>query len=421
MVQFMLVGAAALAIVAVALSVASQRVGQREAIVDTRSEALVKARGLVEPTLADGLLEGDPAAVQALDDIVTSDVLTSSLVRVKVWSEDGTILYSDEPRLIGSTYELGDDDREALESGYVDAEISDLSKPENRFERTRGKLLEVYLPISTPSGQKVLFEAYFLYDRVEDSGRRVWRSFAPIALGALVALEIVQIPLAYSLARRLRTRQLEREDLLNRAVDASEHERQRIARDLHDGVVQDLAGVSYSLAALARDPSQPATEELASAADNVRTSIEALRTLLVELYPPNLADEGLVAATTDLLARARAVGLDATADTSGLAEEPSLEVSRLLYRTVQEALRNVITHAGATSVRVTLAMEDEVAWAEVRDDGVGFDVVAARRAAAGGHVGLLGIADLVEDAGGHLDLTSSPGQGTTVRIEVPVL
>jgi signal transduction histidine kinase len=421
MVQFMLVGAAALAIVAVALSVASQRVGQREAIVDTRSEALVKARGLVEPTLADGLLEGDPAAVQALDDIVTSDVLTSSLVRVKVWSEDGTILYSDEPRLIGSTYELGDDDREALESGYVDAEISDLSKPENRFERTRGKLLEVYLPISTPSGQKVLFEAYFLYDRVEDSGRRVWRSFAPIALGALVALEIVQIPLAYSLARRLRTRQLEREDLLNRAVDASEHERQRIARDLHDGVVQDLAGVSYSLAALARDPSQPATEELASAADNVRTSIEALRTLLVELYPPNLADEGLVAATTDLLARARAVGLDATADTSGLAEEPSLEVSRLLYRTVQEALRNVITHAGATSVRVTLAMEDEVAWAEVRDDGVGFDVVAARRAAAGGHVGLLGIADLIEDAGGRLDLTSSPGTGTTVRIEVPVL
>ena len=421
MIQFMLVGAAALAIVAVALSVASQRVGQREAIVDTRSEALVKARGLVEPTLADGLLEGDPAAVQALDDIVTSDVLTSSLVRVKVWSEDGTILYSDEPRLTGSTYDLGEDDREALESGFVEAEVSDLSKPENRFERTRGKLLEVYLPISTPSGEKVLFEAYFLYDRVEDSGRRVWRSFAPIALGALLALEIVQIPLAYSLARRLRTRQLEREDLLNRAVDASEHERQRIARDLHDGVVQDLAGVSYSLAALARDPSQPATEELASAADNVRTSIEALRTLLVELYPPNLADEGLVAATTDLLARARAVGLDATADTSQLSEEPSLEVSRLLYRTVQEALRNVITHAEATSVRVTLAMDDEVAWAEVRDDGIGFDVLAARRAAAGGHVGLLGIADLIEDAGGRLDLTSSPGTGTTVRIEVPVL
>ena len=67
---------------------------------------------------------------------------------------------------------------------------------------------------------------------------------------------------------------------------------------------------------------------------------------------------------TDLLARARAVGLDATADTTQLREEPSLEVSRLLYRTVQEALRNVIAHAEASSVRVTLAMDDEVAWAE---------------------------------------------------------
>ena len=115
------------------------------------------------------------------------------------------------------------------------------------------------------------------------------------------------------------------------------------------------------------------------------------------------------------------MGLDATADTSQLGEEPSLEVSRLLYRTVQEALRNVITHAEATSVRVTLAMDDDIAWAEVRDDGIGFDVLAARRAAAGGHVGLLGVADLIEDAGGCLDLTSSPGAGTTVRIEVPVL
>ena len=239
---------------------------------------------------------------------------------------------------------------------------------------------------------------------------------APIAIGALIVLELIQIPLAYSLARRLRTRQLEREDLLNRAVNASEHERRRIAQDLHDGVVQDLAGVSYSLAALARDPAEPNAPALTTAADNVRASIESLRTLLVELYPPNLAEEGLGAAVTDLLARARAVGLDATADTTGLIEEPSLEVSRLIYRTVQESLRNVIAHAGATSVRVAVSVGEGLAWAEVVDDGVGFDVGAARLAAAGGHVGLLGIADLIDDAGGRLDLTSSPGEGTTVNL-----
>lgn len=419
-IQFVLVGAAALAIVALALSVASRRVGEREAIVEARSEALVKAQGLVEPVLADGLLDGDPDAIAALDEVVRGDVLSGSLVRVKVWSEDGTILYSDEPRLIGSTYGLGDDDREALEEGVVDAEVSDLSAPENRYERIHGKLLEVYLPVALPSGEKVLFEAYFLYDSVEESGDRIWRSFAPIAIGALIVLELIQIPLAYSLARRLRIRQLEREELLNRAMRASEHERRRIAQDLHDGVVQDLAGVSYSLAALARDPAEPNAPELATAADNVRASIEALRTLLVELYPPNLADEGLGAAVTDLLSRARAVGLDATADTTGLVEEPSQDVARLLYRTIQEALRNVISHAGAESVRVTVAVGGGLAWAEVVDDGAGFDVAAARAAAAGGHVGLLGVADLVRDAGGQLDLTSSPGEGTTVRIEVPI-
>jgi signal transduction histidine kinase len=421
MIQFILVGAAALVVVAIALSVASRRVGEREAIVEARTEALVKAQGLVEPAITDGILDGDPEAVASLDDVVRDDVVVGSLVRVKVWSEDGTILYSDEPRLIGSNYGLGKEDLEAIEAGVVEAEVSDLSAPENRFERKHGKLLEVYLPIETPSGEKVLFEAYFLYDSVEDAGARIWQSFAPIAIGALIVLELIQIPLAYSLARRLRARQLEREDLLHRAVNASEHERRRIAQDLHDGVVQDLAGVSYSLAGLARDPDQPSATELTTAADNVRGSIEALRTLLVELYPPNLAEEGLAAAITDLLARARAVGLEATADTTGLGDEPTLEVARLLYRTVQEALRNVIAHAEATAVRVTIAIGEGMAYAEVTDDGSGFDVDAARRSAAGGHVGLLGMADLIEDVGGRLDLTSTPGQGTTVRIEVPSL
>jgi signal transduction histidine kinase len=414
------VGAAALAIVALALSVASRRVGEREAIVEARSEALVKAQGLVEPAVAEGLLEGDPDAIAAIDEVVQGDVLSDSLVRVKVWSEDGTILYSDEPRLVGATYELGEEELDAIEAGVVEAEVSDLSKPENRFERAQGKLLEVYLPVATPSGEQVLFEAYFRYASVEESGQRIWRSFAPIAIGALIVLELIQIPLAYSLARRLRIRQLEREDLLNRAVNASEHERRRIAQDLHDGVVQDLAGVSYSLAALARDPAEPNAPELAAAADNVRASIEALRTLLVELYPPNLAEEGLGAAITDLLARSRAVGLDTEVDTTDLTEEPPIEVARLLYRTVQESLRNVIAHADASTVRITVAAGDGTARAEVVDDGAGFDVEAARAAAAGGHVGLLGITDLVQDAGGRLDLVSAPGAGTTIRIEVPI-
>ena len=234
-------------------------------------------------------------------------------------------------------------------------------------------------------------------------------------------LELIQIPLAYSLARRLRTRQLEREELLNRAISASEHERRRIAQDLHDGVVQDLAGVSYSLAALARQPGQEGAAELSAAADNVRGSIEALRTLLVELYPPNLAEEGLAAALADLFARVRAVGIEVHSDTSGLDADLPLPTSRLVYRTVQEALRNVISHSGAQQVRVQVAAADGTAWAEVVDDGRGFDVDEARAAAGDGHLGLLGTTELVADSGGELRVTSAPGQGTTIRIEVPFL
>ena len=87
---------------------------------------------------------------------------------------------------------------------------------------------------------------------MSSSGRRIWRSFAPISLGALLVLELVQIPLAWSLARRLQQRQREREGLLQQALAASDMERRRIASDLHDGVVQDLVGVAFTFGGAAR-------------------------------------------------------------------------------------------------------------------------------------------------------------------------
>ena len=418
-IQFVLAGGVALLILVVALSLASRRVGEREAIVEARSEALIKAQGLVEPVLDDGLLDGDPDALDALDEVVRDAVLGDDLVRVKVWATDGTVLYSDAAAQIGEQYDLDEEELEAIDEGLVEAEVSDLSKPENEFERQEGKLLEVYLPLETPGGETVLFEAYFLYDSVEASGRRIWRSFAPIAIGALVLLELVQLPLAWSLARRLRVRQLEREELLNRAIAASEHERRRIAQDLHDGVVQDLAGVSYALAAMGRTPEGPAPADLEAAADTVRSSIEALRTLLVELYPPNLAEEGLGPALDDLLARSRAVGLEARCDLGDLPTDLPLPIAQLLYRTAQEALRNVIAHAEATQVVLTAGVADGRAHLEVRDDGRGIEGDPDAPAPAG-HVGLVALRDLASDVGGSLDVSVPHDGGTLVRLEVPL-
>ena len=276
--QFTLAGIVAVAIVGLATAIASRRVGEREAIVDVRATALAKAQSLVEPVVTSGLVAGDPVAVSAVAFVVERDVLDDSLVRVKIWRRDGLIVYSDEARLIGSRYTLGAEERAALDSGLIKAEVSDLSKPENRFERSSGKMLEVYLPIQTPDGERLLFEAYFRYAAVSASGSRVWRSFAPITLGGLLALELVQIPLAWSLARRLRQRQHEREGLLQQALNASDLERRRIASDLHDGVVQDLVGVAFALGGAARhdDITDSSAHLLEQSAADVRVSIKAL-------------------------------------------------------------------------------------------------------------------------------------------------
>ncbi|MCU1426523.1 MAG: two-component sensor histidine kinase [Actinomycetia bacterium] len=409
-------------LVGVTTAVASRRIGEREAIVDARTTTLVIAQGLVEPHVQNGLLTGQPAAVQQVRQVI-GDVSNRSLRRVKIWNASGTIVYSDEPRLEGSKYTLGKDELAALQQGRIEADVSDLSRPENRYERGSGKLLEVYLPIRTPSGKRLLFEAYYDYAGVTASGRRIWRSFAPVSLGALIALELVQIPLAWSLARRLRQRQREREGLLRQALEASDIERRRIAADLHDGVVQDLAGVAYELAGAARreEATAPTTAELldASAAE-VRETIKALRSLLVEIYPPNLFEEGLEAALTDLLARTNGRGMRASLASDGLSEPLPPLVAGLLYRAAQEGLRNALSHADAEAVTVRVANDDVQATLDIEDNGVGFDTSALRDNTSNGHFGLIGLRALFADAGGVLTVTSEPGQGTHMHAEVPV-
>jgi len=419
---FALAGLVAVAIVGIATAAASRRIGQREAISNARSATLVKAQTVVEPVVTDGLLTRQPRAVAAVDRVVHTGVLDRQLVRVKIWTRDGEIVYSDQPALEGASYHLGTDEIAAIDRGVIEAEISDLGKPENRFERQYHKLLEVYLPIRTPSGQRLLFEAYFRYDAVAASGSRIWHSFAPVAIGGLVALELVQIPLAYSLARRLRDRQRERERLLRQALEASDTERRRIAGDLHDGVVQDLAGVAYSLVGSSRTADVDATTAslLDRSAEQVRDSIKSLRSLLVDIYPPSLADAGLGSALTDLLAGVESRGVATSLDTESLREPISEDVARVVWRAAQEAVRNVITHARATTLRVRAASTDDAIELDVVDDGVGFDDETMHSRLAEGHVGLRSLRDLVADHGGAVRVDSTPGSGTVVHVEVPL-
>jgi len=393
-----------------------ERIGRREAIRDAKELTEVAGRGIVAPNLPDGLVAGDPAALAAVDRVVRTRVLRDPVVRVKIWRADGRIVYSDEPRLIGERYDLGDDERQALRRGVVEAELSDLTRPENRFERPAGKLLEVYLPVRARDGTPLLFESYQRFSSVTASGRRMLGTLAPPLVAALVLLWLVQVPLAWRLARRLDEGRQEREALLQRAVDSSQLERRRIAGDLHDGAVQNLAGVAYALAAAEPDAPPSLAPTLHLTAAETRRTLRELRSLLVEIYPPDLHRAGLEAALRDLVSPFSGRGIDVSLE---LPTDPDLPqaVEALLFRAAQEAVRNVLSHADASHVRIRLDLDAETAALTVADDGRGF---SAETAGSNGHFGLRLLGDLARDAGGTLSVTSTPGEGTTVRIEVPL-
>ena len=421
MAGFSLAGVLAVVAVGFGLVVASRRVGEREAIASARAQTVQAAREIVEPSVTNGLASGDSTAVLAIDDLVRRFIISEDVVRVKVWRADGNIVYSNEPRLIGETFPMGDDEIEALENGSIAAGVSNLASPENKYELADRKLLEVYVRVQQPDGTALLFESYYRYDVVSQNGSKLIRDFAPVSLGALAALQLVQIPLAWSLARRLRERQLEREGLLESALDSSSAERRRIASDLHDGVVQDLAGVALVLSGAALQPGMPqaALTALEESASEVRETIGSLRTLLVEIYPPNLFEEGLESALDDLASRAgnRGVDVEVTApDANQLPKTPTA----LIYRAAQEGLRNVVSHSRAKNAWVTLSQTSTSAVLEVRDNGVGFDDSRLEAAFTEGHLGIRALSGLASDAGGTLKVSSMPAGGTCLRLEVPL-
>jgi two-component system NarL family sensor kinase len=418
-VQFAASGLAATVLIALVTLAAARQIGTDEAIRDAKQLSRFAGEGIVEPALAPGVAAGDRQAVARLDRIVRTRVLRDDIVRVKLWDADGRIVYSDEPRLIGSRYPLDAEEQEALRdpSVPVDAEISDLSRPENRFERDERKLLEVYLPVHDESGRPLMFEAYQRYSAVTTSSRRMWLAFAPAVLGALLLLQLVNLLLARGLARRLQRGQREREALLNRALEASNTERRLIAADLHDGVVQDLVGVSYALAAEAeRTDGGEAGQALRRGAATTRDSVRALRTLLVDIFPPSLHRAGLAAALGDLARTSSTRGIETTLD---MPEEPDLPdaTEQLLYRCAQETLRNAQKHSGARTAHVTLIAAADTVTLTVSDDGRGFDTGVLETRPEQGHFGLSMLTDMVRDAGGRRELDTS--DGTTVRVELP--
>ena len=409
LVQLALGVVAALLVVGVVGTLAARQLAEREAVNDAATIAGVLAESVVVPSLTDALVAGDPAAIAAFDELARTRLLSDSIVRVKLWSDQGKVLYADESQLIGRTFPLSKDQREALAQPATVADVTDLTQSENVFESGE-RLVEVYRPVWTPSRQPVLFEIYASYDPVGERTTQLWRGFAGVTASSLVLFVVIVSPIVWHLVRRLRRAEEQRIDLLQRAVDASSDERRRIAASLHDGPVQELAATSFTVAgasATAGAHGQRAlARDLDAAAAAVRSSIRSLRTLLVDIYPASLARSGVVTALHDLAQTTRRDDLVMSPD-----------AQRLVHRVAQECLRNAARHAGPATVTVSLHRDGPGSVIlDVVDDGAGFDVEQMRTAPHEGHLGLQLLADAASVPGALLQVSSAPGHGTHWRL-----
>ena len=232
------------------------------------------------------------------------------------------------------------------------------------------------------------------------------------------------------IAERQRTAS-ELAEVRRRLAATNEAERLRLARDLHDGPVQDLLVVSYQLAdhrrSLGPEPAEPDLGvSLDTARQEVLEVVSQLRGVIGELRPAGLAEFGLPAALEGYVARLRREGGDHVPaielDIDPQAADLPQPLALALFRVAQEALRNVVRHSKARQATVAVRRRFGDVWLEIRDDGCGFRTPARlSELAHAGHFGLVGLAERVDQAEGELTVASMPGLGTTVSVRVPVV
>ena len=211
--------------------------------------------------------------------------------------------------------------------------------------------------------------------------------------------------------------------LAGRLFSAQEEERQRIARDLHDDMVQRLALLQMNLEGISRqihdECSEPTRKLFAPLAGQVEELTTSLRDLSHTLHPSVLDHLGLIAAVKQMAREFQnREGIKTRVAVRNVPGTLPNTISICLYRIVQEALRNVAQHANASSISIALVGTANTIHLTVRDTGTGFDLATARK---GGTLGLISMAQRAELIGGTLDVISDADKGTQIHVQAPLL
>lgn len=422
MLVYCLLGVVVLLVSGVDTYIAARAVARADALREAEQTGAAFADLMVRPFLLDVQRGDDAVRIDELDRAVDARIRDGSLVRLRVLRPDGEVLYAEAPDLIGRYLPLPGNAAKALAEDAPAARIChDVHDgPNNTSTCSPTPLVEVAVPLQLTAEARLVVQAYFSYDSVQARTVRLTRALVLLIVIVLLALQVAQVPITYSLARSVTRHQEERRQLLERALGASEHERRRIARELHDGVIQDLAGSSYVLAAVEKS-SLPDHQRrmVGKAAVAIQDAVYALRAVMVDIYPPDLTEGGLAKAIDDLAEPLRDDGLDVRLDIDTPVGASAATVATL-YRLAREAFSNIAAHAQAGRVDVALRREPDHVTLRVEDDGVGLPGAGIDRRAEG-HLGLRLIADAVAELGGVFRAVNRPTGGTSIQVRIPLV
>lgn len=419
--RFTLSGVLAALIVTGVTLVICDRIAESVAVEEARDRAVGVVDRLLAPLVNEDVRAGRPGAADELSLVMDNRMGDGSVRHVRVWDKTGRVIWADEPELVGQRFDLSAEVAALLGSRTAEAELSDVLTEETVTAQT-GNLIEVHVGTFDSDGRPLVAEVFMPAQRVEQVERALVAAFVPPIVGAIFLLLLLMLPLAVALGRRVERGQAERVVLTRHALLASELERRRIAEDLHNGLVQELAGLGYSLSAATEELDEGGDMTLARSllhrgTDLLQRSIETLRGRMTDIYPPDLRGPGLRDAVRRLAAvEARRGHLEARVEIPE-ALELSPDAGSLAYRVVREGLRNVVQHSGAHVVVVELSTDGSHVDVRIADDGRGPGDRPGE--SPRDHFGLRLLSDTVRDFGGRLDVREREEGGTLLSARFP--
>jgi signal transduction histidine kinase len=387
----------------------------------------------------------------ALDQLFIDTPLGEKIATLKIWRRDGRVLYSNNKALIGRTFPIDEGLKVAL-AGDVHSEMSDLSGLENELERGKwSRLIETYVPLHADGVGTVIAAAEFYHST--DQLARESRAAQAQSWLMLITTVAVMYLLLFALVRRgsktIVEQQGELKDKVTQltalvAQNEQLHDKvrraaartaalnevflRRISADLHDGPGQDMGLALMQFESIgetcivcpgiSHGPLSN-TEEFRVIRTSLQSAMADLRAISAGLQLPEIDRLSI----SEIAARAirdyeRKTGATVPLNTVNGQAPASLSVKITLYRLLQESLMNGFRHANGSAQHIEVRAEDGRLTIEVSDLGTGFDPAAI---VPEGHLGLVGMRERVEILGGSFDLQSTVGQGTTIRVTLPLV